>query len=56
MPQAIFEPTILAGEMSQTYALDRLVTGIGSFNVHWILFRIEHTECTSVRWNYWQGY
>jgi hypothetical protein len=56
MPQTAFEPTISAGERSQTYALDRLAAGIGSFNVYWILFWIRHTEFTSVRCNYWQGY
>ena len=29
MPPAGFEPTISAGEQSQTYALDRAATGIG---------------------------
>jgi hypothetical protein len=29
MPPVEFEPTISAGERSQTYALDRAATGIG---------------------------
>ena len=29
MPPVEFEPTISAGEWSQTYALDRTATGIG---------------------------
>jgi len=29
MPAAGFEPEILAGERSQTHALDRVATGIG---------------------------
>jgi hypothetical protein len=32
MPQTAFEPTISAEEGSQTYALDRLTAGFGSFN------------------------
>jgi len=30
MPLVGFEPTILAGERPQTYALDRAVAGIGA--------------------------
>jgi len=30
MPPAGFEPTISAGERPQTYALDRMVTGIAN--------------------------
>ena len=30
MPPVGFEPTISAGERPQTYALDRLATGIGT--------------------------
>ena len=32
MSPAGFEPTISAGERSQTYALDRAATGIGNIN------------------------
>ena len=31
MPLVEFEPTIAAGERSQTYALDRAATGTGSY-------------------------
>jgi hypothetical protein len=30
MPPVVFEPTISAGELLQTYALDRAATGTGS--------------------------
>ena len=33
MPPVGFEPTILAGERPQTYALDRAATGIGIVNI-----------------------
>ena len=33
MPPVGFEPTILAGERPQTYALDRAATGMGMFTV-----------------------
>ena len=36
MPPVGFEPTVSAGERSQTYALDRAATGTGS---HRIVFR-----------------
>ena len=32
MPPVVFEPTILAGERPQTYALDRAATGTGNNN------------------------
>jgi len=35
-PQAAFSPQIPAIERSQTYALDRAATGIGTFIVTWI--------------------
>jgi len=31
MPPVEFEPTVSAGERSQTHALDRAATGIGHF-------------------------
>ena len=34
MPLVGFEPTILAGERSQTYALDRAATGTGSTSLY----------------------
>ena len=40
MPPAGFEPTISAGERSQTYALDRAVTGTGNHTVIYILIII----------------
>ena len=33
MPSVGFEPTILAGERQQTYALDRTANGIGRFRL-----------------------
>ena len=33
MPSVGFEPTISAGEWSQTYALDRAATGTGCLNL-----------------------
>ena len=33
MPPVGFEPTISAGELSQTYALDRAATGTGRFGI-----------------------
>ena len=34
MPSVGFEPTISAGERSQTYALDRAATGTGGFSCY----------------------
>ena len=34
MPPVGFEPTILAGERPQTYALDRAATGIGKSTIY----------------------
>jgi hypothetical protein len=38
MPAVEFEPTISAGERSQTYALDRAVTGTGLLLLLLLLF------------------
>ena len=36
MPQVGFEPTILAGERRQSYALDRAATGTGTY-IHLVI-------------------
>ena len=41
MPSAGFEPTILAGERPQTYALDRAATGTG---ITYITYNIEQNK------------
>ena len=38
MPPVGLEPTISAGERSQTYALDRVATGTGMYELHIALF------------------
>ena len=37
-PRAGFEPTISAGERTQTYALDRAATGIGILLHYWCIY------------------
>jgi hypothetical protein len=41
MPLVGFEPAIPAGERAQTYALDRVGTGIGSTNTKYIITGIK---------------
>jgi len=40
MPPVEFEPTISAGELSQTYALDRAATGTGIYIIIFIIIII----------------
>jgi hypothetical protein len=46
MPQVEFEPTILVSERTQTHALDRAVTGIGSQVPYYVKFQ-NHTSVVS---------
>ena len=44
MPPAEFKPTIPASERSQTYALDRAATGIGSCKYSYLIERPAFTR------------
>jgi hypothetical protein len=43
MPLVRFEPTISAGERSQTYDLDRVTTETGAQNTYWAKFQYVFT-------------
>ena len=45
MPPVGFEPTISAGERSQTYALDRAATGTGCIDIHSIFIKGVYWIC-----------
>jgi len=44
MPPVGFEPTISAGELPKTYALDRAATGIGSFYWYILIIRLSEVK------------